>query len=38
MQLELERLILAELGGGRGLIVCPLGVRQEFARDAGCSA
>ena len=33
-QLELERLILAEHGGGRGLIVCPLGVRQEFARDA----
>lgn len=34
MQLETERLILAGLGGGRGLIVCPLGVRQEFARDA----
>jgi hypothetical protein len=34
VQLEAERLILAELGGGRGLIVCPLGVRQEFARDA----
>lgn len=33
-QLEIERLILAETGGGRGLIVCPLGVRQEFARDA----
>jgi hypothetical protein len=33
-QLEIERLILAEHGGGRGLIVCPLGVRQEFARDA----
>jgi hypothetical protein len=32
-QLEIERLILAETGG-RGLIVCPLGVRQEFARDA----
>lgn len=34
MQLEAERLILAKLGCGRGLIVCPLGVRQEFARDA----
>ncbi len=33
-QLEILRLILAKLGGGRGLIVCPLGVRQEFARDA----
>lgn len=33
MQLEAERLILSETGG-RGLIVCPLGVRQEFARDA----
>jgi hypothetical protein len=33
-QLEIERLTLAKLGGGRGLIVCPLGVRQEFARDA----
>jgi hypothetical protein len=32
-QLEIERLILGETGG-RGLIVCPLGVRQEFARDA----
>jgi DNA methylase len=34
MQLEAERLILAKLGRGRGLIVCPLGVRQEFIRDA----
>jgi DNA modification methylase len=34
MQLEAIRLTLAKLGGGRGLIVCPLGVRQEFARDA----
>jgi DNA modification methylase len=34
-QLEICRLILAELGSGRALIVCPLGVRQEFARDAG---
>jgi len=32
-QLEIERLILAETGG-RGLIVCPLGIRQEFTRDA----
>jgi len=34
MQLEILRLILAKLGGGRGLIVLPLGVRQEFTRDA----
>lgn len=33
MQLEIERLILAR-EGGRSLIVCPLGVRQEFIRDA----
>jgi DNA modification methylase len=33
-QLEILRLILAKLGGGRGLIICPLGVRQEFKRDA----
>ena len=33
MQLEAVRLILSR-AGGRGLIVCPLGVRQEFARDA----
>lgn len=33
-QLEILRLILAKLGGGRGLIVLPLGVRQEFRRDA----
>ena len=33
-QLEIVRLVLAKLGGGRGLIVCPLGVRQEFVRDA----
>lgn len=32
-QLEVLRLIL-EHEGGRGLIVCPLGVRQEFKRDA----
>ncbi|WP_099024356.1 DNA methyltransferase [Mycolicibacterium palauense] len=34
MQLEMLRLTLAHRGG-RGLIVCPLGVRQEFTRDAG---
>src|SRR5262245_14727810 len=34
MQLEIIRLILAGIGCGRGLIVLPLGVRQEFARDA----
>lgn len=33
MQLEVLRLILAGQGGA-GLIVCPLGVRQEFVRDA----
>jgi len=33
-QLEIIRIILEKLGGGRGLIVIPLGVRQEFARDA----
>jgi hypothetical protein len=32
-QLEILRLILARTGG-RGLIVLPLGVRQEFTRDA----
>lgn len=35
IQLETVRLTLAHAGGGRGLIVCPLGVRQEFAHDAG---
>ncbi len=34
MQLETLRLILDHIGGGRALIVCPLGVRQEFVRDA----
>ncbi len=34
-QLEVIRIILAKLGGGRGLVVAPLGVRQEFKRDAG---
>jgi DNA modification methylase len=33
MQLEILRLILAR-EGGRALIVCPLGVRIEFAKDA----
>lgn len=33
-QLEVVRLTLAKAGGGRGLIVLPLGVRQEFMRDA----
>ena len=33
-QLEILRLVLAKRGGGRGLIVAPLGVRQEFKRDA----
>ena len=32
-QLEICRLITARTGG-RALIVCPLGVRQEFRRDA----
>ena len=34
IQLEIVRLALAKLGRGRGLIVLPLGVRQEFTRDA----
>jgi hypothetical protein len=35
IQLELCRLVLASVPpGGRALIVCPLGVRQEFTRDA----
>jgi DNA modification methylase len=34
MQLEILRLTLARSGGRRALIVCPLGVRGEFARDA----
>lgn len=33
IQLEVVRLV-SEHTGGRGLITCPLGVRQEFARDA----
>lgn len=33
VQLETVRLTLAQ-SGGKGLIVCPLGVRQEFIRDA----
>jgi hypothetical protein len=31
-QLEILRIILSKLGGGRALIVAPLGVRQEFIR------
>ena len=34
MQLETLRLTLEKAGGGRGLIVAPLGVRQEFKHDA----
>lgn len=34
IQLETLRLTLREIGTGRALIVAPLGVRQEFARDA----
>ena len=34
MQLEILRLVLKHADGGRGLIVAPLGVRQEFMRDA----
>ncbi|MBM0235893.1 hypothetical protein JNW88_00125 [Micromonospora sp. ATA32] len=33
IQLEILRLVLSRTGG-RALIVCPLGVRQEFVRDA----
>lgn len=33
-QIEILRIILAKLCGGRALIVAPLGVRQEFKRDA----
>ena len=33
-QIEILRIILAKLGGGRALIIAPLGVRQEFRRDA----
>ncbi len=34
IQLEIARLILSK-EGGKALVVCPLGVRQEFKRDAG---
>lgn len=34
MQLETLRLTLAHHGGGKALIICPLGVRIEFAADA----
>lgn len=34
MQLEVLRLTLAKAGADRALIVCPLGVKQEFEHDA----
>ena len=33
-QLEAVRVVLQKAGGGKGLIVCPLSVRQEFIEDA----
>lgn len=33
-QLEAVRLTLDKTGGGKGLIVCPLNIRQEFAEDS----
>lgn len=33
-QLETVRCTLNKLGGGKGLIICPLSVRQEFVEDA----
>lgn len=33
-QLEAVRIVMEKLGGGKGLIVCPLNVRQEFQEDA----
>lgn len=33
-QLETVRITLAKIGKGKGLIVCPLSVRQEFVEDA----
>lgn len=33
-QLEAVRLTIEKCGGGKGLIVCPLNVRQEFQQDA----
>lgn len=33
-QLEAVRLTLSKTGGGKGLICCPLSVRQEFVEDA----
>lgn len=33
-QLEIIRVVLEKSGGKRGLIICPLSVRQEFVRDA----
>jgi len=34
IQIEIVRLVLEKSGGSRGLIALPLGVRQEFRRDA----
>jgi hypothetical protein len=34
MQLEVLRLTIAKSGGGMGLVIAPLGVRQEFKHDA----
>jgi DNA modification methylase len=34
MQMEIIRLVLQKSGKPRGLIVCPLGVRSEFRKDA----
>ncbi len=33
-QLEAVRLTLEKVGGGKGLIVCPLNIKQEFQQDA----
>lgn len=33
-QLEAVRLVLQKIGNGKGLIVCPLNVKQEFQQDA----
>lgn len=33
-QLEVVRIILSKIGHGRGLIICPLSVRQEFVEDS----
>ena len=33
-QLEIVRCVLSKAGGGKGLIVCPLNIRQEFVEDS----